>query len=200
MKIYLSRRTLWSILFFLMLSSAPFVACSTEDKDVKKVGIRLNVDVLDVDPHQSLAIVRIRVNVDNYPYNVTRVKVFIGGGRWIEVLCRNTEPWRTENWAYQGESNETTYLMIGQGESFPFDSYYLTFRIYDTALWIANFSLDTKEVYADYGGPKRYSLINQWRSPIPIQSISDKEVVFRIERTFNSSVMVFLETIITFFY
>lgn len=35
--------------------------------------------LLDVDPHKSLAIVRVRLNVDNYPYNLTRLKVRVGG-------------------------------------------------------------------------------------------------------------------------
>lgn len=61
---------------------------------------------------------------------------------------------------------------------FPSTRNYLTFRIYDTAPWVVNFSLDPKEVHADYEGPKRYSLINQWRSPMLKERISDKEVVF----------------------
>jgi hypothetical protein len=126
---------------------------------------------------------------------LTTITIRISGGGYIDVPCRNLEPWRTQYWDYQGEINETSYLMIGTGENFPFDSYQLVFKVYDISPFIANYSLDSKEVNALFGGQKRFTLIDQWEGIgfLPINYLESDEVSFQIRRTQSAFVFYILE-------
>ena len=201
-----------TLVFSLLIISASHLGFSSYAEPAYEafdgaVKVRLCVYVLDIDPHQKLATVKVRVFVDYFPYNLTQVRVLISGGGWLEVYCNNVVPHRKENWWYQGESNQTIWLLEGRGENFPFDSYILHFKIngISSSYPVNNFSLNHQQVYASFTGSKRYSLIDQWQGStfIPVMYIQNDEVCFTIQRTLNSmviSIFQFLLPIILCYY
>jgi len=179
------------IVFLSLFTFVFLVVAKPMDATNEIADIRISVDVLDIYPKQKTAEVKIRVFIPNFPYNETKVRVYIAGGGFAIVLCENTEEKvEASEWFFQGESNLTTWLLEGIGETFPFDSYLLRFKVTD--LQYANFSLLSGDHQASFDGPKAYMLRDIWRADdarIPTQYTKVNEVGFVVEKNWDARLL-----------
>lgn len=181
-----------------MLASLPVSLAEPENDSVI---VRLAVHVLDIDQSKKLAEVKIFVFIDNFPYNRTKIDVWIVGTGSTIVSCKNTGTTRGNEWYYQGESNQTAWLLEGTGEIFPFDSYNLRFVIFHVPLIEDNFSLtsEANELQAFFSEPNAYYLNDLWfldNGLIPISERKPKEVSFHIQRSSNSQALATIQFLI----
>jgi len=191
-KIIFSKMILLLLIAFLSWS---FLIFSTSaEPNSESANVRLAVHVSDIDQSQKLATVDVVVFIDNFPDNRTEVQVRIVGGGSIIVSCKNTGS-GVNGWYYQGESDQTTWLLQGTGEIFPFDSYRLRFNVYDIPLIQGNFSLSSKYTSAFFVEPKAYSLNDLWlidKGFLPIDYIGTNEVSFIIQKVIERKGMMYL--------
>jgi hypothetical protein len=144
--------------------------------------------ILDIDTTENFATVEIYVFINNFPYNVTHVDVWIIGGGSVIVPCN-----KYGNGFYQGKTNQTQWFLEGSGETFPFDSYNICLKIYDVTFIGKNFSLssNTEDHQAFFDGLKYQSLLGAWKTLgpgtplIPIANLSQNEVKFVLKRSFG---------------
>lgn len=181
-----------------LLASLPVSLAEPENDSVI---VRLAVHVLDIDQSKKLAEVKIFVFIDNFPYNRTKIDVWIVGTGSTIVSCKNTGTTRGNEWYYQGESNQTAWLLEGTGEIFPFDSYNLRFVIFHVPLIEDNFSLTSEahKLQAFFSGPEAYYLNDLWfleNGLIPISERKPKEVSFSIQRSSNSQALAIIQFLI----
>lgn len=196
-KANLSKIILFLLVVFVLSSSSIFLTYG-ETENNEAPSVRLVVHVLDIDQSQRHAEVKIVVFVDNYPHNLTQVEVRIIGGGDVIVSCNNTGTIRGNEWYYQGESNQTEWLVQGLGEAFPFDSYLLRFKVYCLTYFQSNFSLssDITMHQAFFAGPKFHSLKDLWlleNGLLPIDNIGAKEISFVIRRSFSALIIAALQ-------
>jgi hypothetical protein len=184
-------------IFFIILSSTTLVTGLTIKGEIEQeVSIRLDISVLDIDQTKRHAIVKIVIFVEYYPLNFSDVDVSITGSGNTIIFCHNVYPWQTEYWNYQGESDEITCRLDGRGETFPFDSYKLSFKVDDIKPWLFNFSLNYAEVVARFSGEKVYFLCNEWSNTYSHLLVAEKGenyVIFQINRSQSAIIIAVLE-------
>ncbi len=126
------------------------------------VNARIVVQVSNVNPLLKTANVNLFLYINNYPLNASDVRIMITGGGDVIVPCYNKGE-DANGWFFQGESNETTWFLDGIGETYPFDSYTLHFKIHDTFMptWLnCSLTMDGSQAYFD--GPNSLSLTTLW--------------------------------------
>jgi len=176
--------TLGLIIFLTVILSCSFLAYA-QPQNNELVSIRLVAHILDIDHTQKLVQLELVVFIDDFPYNESKVNVWIIGAGDTIVQCNNTGPKTDDTWYFQGESKQETWLLEGMGENFPFDSYNLRFEVYIVDFINQNFTLSSEEHQASFTGPKTYSLKDLWRTEgglIPIRYTHSDEISFVIER------------------
>ena len=179
-------------------ANALFQRARTQNRAIKVLtNVRLWILISDIDQTQKSAQLQIFAFLDNFPYNLSGgVGVYVtGGGSLIPILCNQTGQTRS-GWSYQGESAQTTWLLEGFGENFPFDSYTLHFYVYSVTYVGGNYTLASTEHQAYFVGAKSYSLNDLWYTKndrIPISSYGSSEVDFSITRSTGATVIYFLE-------
>lgn len=184
-------KKIYMLLFLTFLLLQLFVLSTNhvQAQPDELVEVRLSINIFDVDPKTNLADVNIHVFVPNFPSNISTLYVHILGGGSAHVPCENRGPNGVDKWFYQGESNQTTWVLIGDCECYPFNSYTLTFRVEDLPSVQGNFSLITEDVDAIFVGANFRYLRNTWETEndlIPISKITTKEVVFNLQKTLNA--------------
>jgi hypothetical protein len=169
----------------------------------QQINVEMVVQVLDINPSQKTANVNLILFVRNYPDNITSFMVNIAGNGDTNIICYN-EGTDNSGWLYQGRSNETIWFLEGSGETYPFDSYSLHFRIQTTSVpHYLNCSL-TNNSQAYFDGPKQSFLKDLWvenNSSIPKSwspaSVSGndttQELTLSIAKTGNAFNTAFLE-------
>lgn len=191
-----------TLLIILHLSCvlASLIPVSSAEPEDDSVTVRLAVHVFDIDQSRKIAEVKTYIYIDDFPDNRTEVWVRIIGGGSLWIPCKNYGPIRVDTWRYQGESNQTAWLLEGTSEIFPFDSYNLRFKILEMPIVEGNFSLSSsKELQAFFDGPKAYSLKDLWRVDsglIPIANLRQNEVSFLIQRSSDSLIVAFIEFLV----
>lgn len=181
---------------------------SSAEPEDNSVTVRLAVHVFDIDQSKKLAEVKTYVFIDDFPFNRTEIWIRVIGGGSFWIPCKNYGLIGVDTWFYQGESNQSEWLLEGMGEVFPFDSYHLRFKIPELSLVEGNFSLSDGEraLQASFDGPRAYSLKDLWRVDnglIPISNRGQNEVSFIIQRSSNSQILAvtqFLLPIIACYY
>lgn len=191
-------KTILTLLVVFVLSSSLIFLTRGEAESGESLSVRLVVHISEIDQSQRLAELKILVFVDNYPYNLTKVQVRIAGGGYVIVSCNNTGITKGGEWYYQGELNRTTWLLEGEGEAFPFDSYNLRFEIDYLTYFSDNSSLssDADNHQASFAGPKYRSLKNVWLSDngsVPINYIKEREIGFLVQRNLSALVVASLQ-------
>lgn len=190
------RRVCFGICGLLMFLSLLSLANAESNEDPN---ILINVEIMDIDQVQGMAIVNIRVGVYNYHFNKTEVIIWIGGGGGVEVNCSNLEPVRMDNWLYKGESNQITWILEGAGEAFPFDSYHLRFNVSEAYSW-SDISLQ-RGTNAQFVGSRAHLLKDVWGSGEYIdKSMNNNEVSFSIERKWQIPFFQILLPVIACYY
>lgn len=126
------------------------------------------------------------------------MEVGIVGGGYVLLSCNNAGATRSGEWYYQGKSNRTTWLMEGDGEAFPFDSYNLRFRIDYLTYFSENSSLssDADKHQASFTGPEYRFLRDLWLSDdgsIPVNYVEEREVSFLVQRDPSALVVATLQ-------
>ena len=156
------------------------------------VDVRLIVDVLDVDLRTNLAQVKIHIFVPDYPANFSQLTVHIMGGGSVYIPCENTGIGKVDEWFYQGESNQTNWVLEGVGETYPFNSYSLRFKVSNMSLIGSNFTLIPEYVMAGFDGANFRILRNVWKtetdSILPKAEITSNQVIFSLQKTTNAFV------------
>ncbi|MCK4478363.1 hypothetical protein KAU88_07545 [Candidatus Bathyarchaeota archaeon] len=161
--------------------------------------VRLIIHILDIDQSQKTVDLKIIVCISNFPYNESRVGVWVIGAGDTIIWCNNTGAHMVSTWYYQGESEQTTWLLEGMGEHFPFDSYNLRFEVYDVYFINHNFTLSSEGHQAFFTGSKAYSLKDLWKTDnglIPIEYIKTEEIAFAIGRSDNALSIAILQFLI----
>jgi hypothetical protein len=151
--------------------------------------------MFDIDQTHKTVQLQIFVFLVGFPYNESSASLLITGAGEAWILCNQTSP-SFGRWNYQGESDQTTWLLDGIGETFPFDSYILRFDVHAIDYVGMNFTLASAEHQAFFVGAKAYSLNDLWytnSSLIPISSISSSELDFSITRSGGTVIVYFLE-------
>lgn len=197
-KIRSAKIVLALIIVFLSIFSLAFLT-SAEPENNNSVTIRFAVHILDIDQSQKLVELKIHVFVDNFPYNESKVGVWVIGAGDTMVWCNNTGPTMIDKWSYKGESKQTTWLLEGMGEQFPFDSYNLRFKVYSIEYLDHDFTLLSEEHQAVFAGPRTYSLNDLWSTDnglIPIRYIGTDEISFIIQRGSNALVIAILQFLV----
>ncbi len=150
---------LLSLIFLIFGLAVTTAAEAHAESTEKSVGARIVVQVLDITPAQKTANVKIIVYIDNFPYNLTSLTPLITGNGNVEVVCNNMVQTGKESWWFSGESNETAWFLEGVGETYPFDSYIMRFRLQHDSLYPGiNCSLTSNYSGAYFSGPKIISL------------------------------------------
>ncbi len=203
--IYLKKALIFTLLIFIIFLN--FSAFNNVAAEPESVDVRLVVQVLDVNPQLRTASVNLHLFINNYPLNASEVGIVVTGGGMVSVPCKN-EGEDGAGWFFQGESNETAWFLDGVGETYPFDSYTLHFKIQNsfTPEWI-NCSLTEDGSQAYFDGANYMSLTNSWarnNSLIPITSTSawiaenqtTKQLDVSLNRTPNALSSIILELLI----
>jgi hypothetical protein len=206
----MNRSTIFALLMVSILMSvfSLGIVCG-EDDDA--VDIWIVVGITDIDQNQKTATLEVYVHVLNYPYNLTQIEVWISGGGYSTISCTNTYAVPASivpRFGYEGMSNITLWSLQGWSETYPFDSYLISFNVDDiTYSQNRTYSLNPNFTYALFRGDKSNILNEQWRlasgMKIPISRIGEKTVVFIINRSSDAlwaAVSRFLLPIIACYY
>jgi hypothetical protein len=174
-----------SVLALLSKANAPSQSQTVDEL----TSVRLTIHIFDIDQAQKTVQLQIVVFLDDFPYNESSVTLSIIGAGEARIVCNQTGP-SFGRWAYQGESAQTTWLLDGIGETFPFDSYILRFHVQPIDYVGNNFTLASAQHEAFFAGPKVYSLKDLWQTnsnsipnSIPISGLSSNELDFSITRS-----------------
>jgi hypothetical protein len=185
---------MWSVLkkiymlAFLALLLLQFIAFNTNSVSASSdeiVNLDLLVNILEIDTRTNLANIRISVSTNNFPTNYDQLNVDIFGGGFAYIECENAGSNGINGWRFQGESEQTSWLLEGTGENYPFNSYTLRFRIDSLTDVGGNFTLE--QVGAIFIGPNYISMRNTWKTEnvtlLPIAGTPTNEVVFTLEKS-----------------
>lgn len=176
--------TLGLVTFLILIFSCTFLAYA-QPQNNELASIRLVVHILDIDHTQKMVQLELAVFINDFPYNESKVDVWITGAGDTVVQCNNTGPKKEGSWYFQGKSKQETWLLEGTGENFPFDSYNLRFKIYNVDFISKNFTLSSEGHQTGFSGPRTYSLKDLWRTDnglIPVGYTHADEISFVIER------------------
>jgi len=165
--------------------------------------MRVEVRVLDIDQKTSYASIELLIRLGPLPqeFNETGILVQILGGGYVTLFCRYTTSDSYGKY-FEGNSSSSWYL-FGAGELFPFDYYYIEFRI--TSLIDADFKID--EATPIFYGPKQKSLCDTWETTqiineLPYHTYENEESVLIIlaKRTPIAPSLAFVLPIILCYY
>lgn len=201
----LRRRFYFFSLLVGLFALSLFLITSANAESYDDAQVRLAIHVMDLDQTQKAAELKIFVFISDFPYNLSGLDVWVAGAGDAIITCNNTGQSVEGLWYYQGESQQTTWLLEGKGEHFPLDSYKLRFKITRVDN-IENYTLSSEGHQAFFTGPKWYSLKDYWfveNELIPVGVIQANEVSFIIQRsasTLNFSILQFLVPIIGCYY
>ena len=203
-----------SVILALLMISVLMLVFSSEivnGEDEETVDIWIEVGIMDVDQNQKTVTLEVYIYVFNYPYNLTQIEVGVVGGGYITISCSNTYAVSGSifpKFAYEGKSNTTLWRLQGWCDTYPFDSYLISFNVgHITYAQNYTYSLAPDFTYAVFDGAKSNILNEQWQLAsgmrIPISQIGEKDVVFMIKRSFDAlwkAISRFLLPIIACYY
>jgi hypothetical protein len=167
------------------------------------------VYVLDIDPTKKQAIVQFRAWIQGFPFEVEEVKMVIWGGYvglYGEIDCRPTPEFSTSPYDLHGWSQTVEWLLRGNGEAYPFDSYILNFTISPGFEWKRQDSwgrfplsyhlcISAVVLY----GSQQYVLRNIWETlegkgyNLPVEIETSNGCTVRVQRL---SIMPFCQTLL----
>jgi hypothetical protein len=206
----MNRSTIFALLMVSILISV-FSSESVCGEDDDTVDIWIEIGIMDINQNQKTVTLEVYIYVFNYPYNLTQIEVWVSGGGYSAISCTNTYAISGSiipKFAYEGTSNITSWSLQGWSETYPFDSYFISFNVDDiTYSQNCTYFLNPNFTFAMFHGTNSNILNEQWQlasgMKIPISQIGEKDVVFAVKRSSDAllkAVSRFLLPIIACYY
>lgn len=171
--------------------------------------IEVVVYVQDVDVTQKTANLKFTAFIFNVPQNKSAIEIYLASSAGqSSIYCNNSGSEKDGFWNYSGYSEETLWRIYGDGESFPFDSYFLNLDVMDVRsvaldldpLEDIPLSLD-KTVHRGFlSGSKGTVLDDVWslndKGLLPIVQLASNEITFELQRSWRNISMLSMQFIL----